>query len=109
MKNGLEKGSLEGKEAVVVIQGRDAGAEGTKRNGWGSGKTRITGSDDKSHGRRSCCLPGCWLKQLDFHSSHISLHGFPTFLLHEGQIYSECGAGHGPLDSEFIPAAIVTM
>lgn len=45
MKNGLEKGENGGKEtrqeAVVVIQGRAVGPEGTGRNGWSPGKARI--------------------------------------------------------------------
>lgn len=51
MKHGLEKGENDGEEAIVVPQGRDVGAEGTKRSGWSPGKTRITGSDDISPGR----------------------------------------------------------
>lgn len=51
MKHGLEKGENEGEEAIVVTQGRDVGAEGTKRSGWSLGETRITGSDDRSRGR----------------------------------------------------------
>ena len=55
MENGLEKGENGGletrQEAVVVIQGRDVGAERTGRDGWSPGRLESTGSGDRSHRR----------------------------------------------------------
>lgn len=79
MKNGLEKGEHEGKEAVVVIQGRDVGAEGTKRNGWSPGKTRITGSDDRSC-RRGVLLSPRLLAQAVGFSQFTHLTAWPSHL-----------------------------